>query len=123
MTDEQKPPFDPAALGSLGDLVGDLMGQVQQVQSNIEQAREQLRDKTVEGRAGGGIVTVVANGAGEILRVSIDPVAVDPRDVPMLEDLIAAAVNDAVAQAADLRKSEMTQATGGIPVPGMTDLL
>jgi len=123
MSDEEKKSFDPAALGSLGDLVGDLMGQVQQVQANIEQTRAQLREKTVEGRSGGGIVTVAANGAGEVLRVSVDPAAVDPRDVPMLEDLIAAAVNDALAQAADLRKTELTRATGGIPLPGLTDLL
>jgi len=123
MSDDEQNPFDPASLGSLGDLVGNLMGQVQQVQSNIEQAKDQLRDKTVEGRAGGGIVTVAANGAGEVLRVTIDPVAVDPRDVPMLEDLVTAAVNDALVQAGDLRKAELTRATGGIPVPGMTDLL
>jgi len=122
MSDE-KPPFDPQALGSLGDLMGNLMNQVQQVQTNIQQVREGLREQSVEGQAGGGIVTVTANGEGEILRVKIDPVAVDPRDVPMLEDLVTAATNDALARAKEVRNAALTQATGGIPLPGLTDLL
>ncbi len=123
MSDDDKPLFDPSDLGSLGNLMGDLMGQVQQMQSNLQQMRGKVREKTVEGRAGGGIVTVTANGASEILRVTIDPVAVDPRDVPMLEDLIAAATNDALAQARALMKAEMASVTGGLPIPGLSDLL
>jgi nucleoid-associated protein EbfC len=123
MSDDDKPLFDPSDLGSLGNLMGNLMGQVQQMQSNIGEMRDRVREKTVEGRAGGGIVTVTANGASEILRISIDPVAVDPRDVPMLEDLVAAATNDALTQARELMKSEMATATGGIPIPGLSDLL
>ncbi len=122
MTDD-KPLFDPASLGSLSDLMGNLMGQVQQMQTNMKQIREQLREQTVEGQAGGGIVRVTVNGASEVLRVVVDPVAVDPRDVPMLEDLVAAATNDALSQARDLMKQEMTKATGGIPIPGLADLL
>lgn len=122
MTDD-KPLFDPESLGSLSNLVGNLMGQVQQMQANMKEIREQLREQTVEGQAGGGIVKVTVNGASEVLRVSLDPVAVDPRDVPMLEDLVVAATNDALAQARELLKAEMTKATGGIPIPGLADLL
>lgn len=122
MTDD-KPFFDPESLGSLSNLMGNLMGQVQQMQANMGQIREQLREQTVEGQAGGGIVCVTVNGASEVLRVTVDPVAVDPRDVAMLEDLIAAATNDALSQARDLMKREMTKITGGIPIPGLADLL
>jgi len=122
MTDD-KPLFDAESMGSLSNLMGNLMGQVQQMQSNMKEIREQLRGQTVEGQAGGGIVRVTVNGASEVLRVNVDPVAVDPRDVPMLEDLVAAATNDALSQARDLMKQEMTKATGGIPIPGLADLL
>ncbi len=122
MSDEN-PPFDLSNLGDLSGMLGNLMGQVQQMQSKIQEARETLRGKTVEGQAGGGIVKVTANGGGELVRIEIDPVAVDPRDVPMLEDLITAATNDALTQARQMLKDEMTQVTGGIPIPGLTDLL
>ena len=98
MTDD-KPLFDAESMGSLSNLVGNLMGQVQQMQANMKQIREDLRAQTVEGESGGGIVRVTANGASEVLRVTVDPVAVDPRDVSMLEDLVAAATNDALSQA------------------------
>ncbi len=122
MSDE-KPPFDPSALGDLGNMLGDLVGQVTQMQTSIQEARQQLRSKTVQGQAGGGIVTVTANGGGEVVRIEIDPVAVDPRDIPMLEDLITAATNAALTEARQMLQDEMTQVTGGIPVPGLTDLL
>ena len=108
---------------NLGGMLGNLMGQVQQMQSNLAQVREKLREHTVEGQSGGGIVAVTAAGSGEIVRVQIDPVAVDPRDVPMLEDLIAAATNDALSRARELRRAEVTALTGGIPIPGLADLL
>jgi hypothetical protein len=123
MTDDDRPVFDPAALGDLTSLMGNVMGQVQQMQSRMRQVREQLRDRTIEGHAGGGIVTVTANGAGEVVRVTIDPVAVDPRDVPMLEDLLAAATNDALARAREMMRQELGQITGGIDIPGLSDLL
>jgi hypothetical protein len=120
---DDKPPFDLSNLGDLSGMLGNLMGQVQQVQAQIQQTRQTLRGKTVEGRAGGGIVKVTANGGGEVVRIEIDPVAVDPRDIPMLEDLITAATNDALAQARTMLKDEMAQVTGGIPIPGLMDLL
>ena len=123
MSDEDKPAFDPSMLGDLGNLFGNLLGQAQQMQSKIQQMREQLRSRTVQGQAGGGIVTVTANGGGELVRVEIDPVAVDPRDIPMLEDLVVAATNDALSQSRKMLKDEMTQITGGIPIPGLADLL
>ncbi len=120
---DDTPPFDPSALGNLGSMFGNLLDQAQQMQTRIQEARQQLRSQTVQGRAGGGIVVVTANGGGEVVRVEIDPVAVDPRDIPMLEDLIAAATNDALTQSRKLLQDEMSQITGGIPIPGLTDLL
>ncbi len=122
MSDES-PPFDPSALGDLGGLMGNLMGQVQQMQSKMKQMQEKLRSVTVTGQAGGGIVTVTANGAAEIVRIEIDPVAVDPRDIPMLEDLVVAATNAALTRAAEHKKQAMASVTGGVSLPGLTDLL
>ncbi len=123
MGDDDKPAFDPSALGDLSGLMGSVMGQVQQMQSRMQQLRERLRERTVEGAAGGGIVTVTVTGTGEVVRVAIDPVAVDPRDVAMLEDLIAAATNDGLVRSREMRHREMRQITGGIDVPGLSDLL
>lgn len=120
---DDPPPFDPSSLGNLGGMLGNLLDQAQQMQSRIAEARQQLRSKTVKGQAGGGIVVVTANGSGEVVRVEIDPVAVDPRDIPMLEDLVTAATNDALSQSRKMLQEEMSQITGGIPIPGLTDLL
>lgn len=82
-------------------------------------AQEELGNKTVEGSAGGGVVTAVANGHKKLLSVNIKPEAVDPDDVEMLQDLVLAAVNDALNQADELANQDMGKYTGGLNIPGL----
>src|SRR3954471_23875621 len=83
-----------------------LFQQAQQIQEQMKQAQERLAQKTVTGSAGGGMVVVTANGKGELQKVQIDKQAVDPRDVPMLEDLVLAAVNAALQSAREAAAAE-----------------
>ena len=76
--------------------MSDMMRQAQILQKKIAKTQEELADKTVEASSGGGMVTVVANGAQEIVSVKIDPAAIDPNDPAMLEDLVLAAVSEAL---------------------------
>src|SRR5204862_5421481 len=92
-----------------------LFQQAQQIQEQMKEAQERLAQKIVTGSAGGGMVTVTANGKGEVQKVQIDKQAVDPRDVPMLEDLVLAAVNGA------LRAAQEAQAAEG-PLSGLPNL-
>jgi DNA-binding YbaB/EbfC family protein len=97
-----------------------LFQQAQQIQEQMKQAQERLAHKTVTGSAGGGMVVVTANGKGEIQSVRIDKQAVDPRDVPMLEDLVLAAVNFALKAAQEAAAAEnplagMAAGLGGLP--------
>ena len=96
-----------------------MMKQVQKMQAELAKVQEELGNKTVEGTAGGGVVTVTANGHQDIQQIKIAPDAVDPDDVEMLEDLILAAVNDALRKARELSAEEMQRVTGGINIPGM----
>ncbi len=91
-----------------------LMKEAQKAQRQMQEAQERLASQTVEGTAGGGMVTVTATGDGSISAVKIDPGAVDPEDVDLLEDLITAAVNDAQRKAKELQESEMGSAMGGL---------
>jgi DNA-binding YbaB/EbfC family protein len=95
------------------------MKQVQKMQAELKRVQEELATKTVEGTAGGGVVTVIVNGHQEIQEVKIDPAVVDPEDVEMLEDLILAAVNDGLRKAQEMSAAEMQRVTGGINIPGM----
>jgi hypothetical protein len=97
----------------------EMMRQAQQMQKKIAKIQEELATRTVEASAGGGMVTVTANGAAEIEDVRIDPSVVEPEDVSMLQDLILAAVNEALKKARELRESEMSKVTGGMKLPGM----
>jgi DNA-binding YbaB/EbfC family protein len=94
-----------------------MMQAAQKLQETMARVQEELAKKTVEAQSGGGIVTVTATGAREIQRIRIDPAAVDPKDLGMLEDLIAAACNAALRKAAELAQSEMAQVTAGLPIP------
>lgn len=96
-----------------------MMKQVQKMQAEMARVQESLKDLTVEATAGGGVVTVEANGQQEIRSVKIDPEAVDPEDVEMLEDLVLAAVNEALRKAQELASEEMAKVTGGLNIPGM----
>jgi DNA-binding YbaB/EbfC family protein len=94
-----------------------LMQQAQQMQAGLQQVQADLGNRTVTGTAGGGMVTVEADGRGTVRRVTIDPKVVDPSDVAMLEDLVAVAVADAQQKAASLQESEMGKVAGGMNLP------
>ncbi len=99
--------------------MGNLMKKAQQLQEKMVKMQEELSDKTVEASAGGGMVTVVANGKQEIVSIKIDPEVVDSDDVEMLEDLVLASVNEALDQAKEMAGAEMNKLTGGVKIPGM----
>jgi hypothetical protein len=82
--------------------------------------QEELADKTVESSSGGGMVKVTANGRQQIVSIQIEDEVVDPDDVEMLQDLVLAAVNDALAKAQEMVSSEMGKLTGGLNIPGLT---
>jgi len=94
-----------------------ILQQAQQVQGRLQQIQEQLQQKVVTGTAGGGMVTVEADGRGQIKRVRIDPSVVNASDVEMLEDLVSVAVSDAQQKAAALAQEEMGKVTGGLNLP------
>jgi len=99
--------------------MGNLMKQAQKLQTKMLKLQEELADKTVETTSGGGMVKVVANGKQQIVSIEIEKEVVDPDDVDMLQDLILAAVNDALTKSQDMVSSEMSKLTGGMNVPGM----
>lgn len=103
--------------------MGNLMKQAQQFQTKMAKMQEELADKTVEASAGGGMVTVVANGKQEVHSVTIDPEVVDPDDVEMLQDLIQAAVNDALVRAKNMVNEEMGKLTKGMNLPNIPGLM
>lgn len=96
-----------------------LMKQAQKMQQDMARVQEELRNTEVEGAAGGGAVRVIANGANEVLSVRISPEVVDADDVEMLEDLVLAAVKEALGAAQALSAERMAQVTGGMNMPGM----
>jgi DNA-binding YbaB/EbfC family protein len=100
-----------------------LLQQVGQMQDQMQRAQAELANEKVEATAGGGMVTVVADGTGEIKQIKIDPKAIDPSDPEMLEDMILAAVNEAVRSAQSLMESKLGGlaggALGGLGLPGL----
>jgi len=103
-------------------MLGDLMRQAQKLQEEMMKAQEEAKKKTVEATAGGGMVTVVASGSGEIVSIKIEKDVVNPDDVEMLQDLILAATNEAIRRAQELVQGDMSKLTGGLNMPGMGDL-
>lgn len=99
--------------------MGNLMKQAQKLQGKMLKLQEELAARTVESAAGGGMVTVVANGRQQIESIRIEKEVVDPEDVEMLQDLILAAVNDALAKAQEMVSEEMGKVTGGMNIPGL----
>ena len=99
--------------------MGNLMKQAQKLQSKMLKIQEELADKTVETAAGGGMVKVVANGRQQILSIEIEKEVVDPDDVEMLQDLVLAAVNDALVKSQEMVSEEMGKLTGGMNIPGL----
>ena len=99
--------------------MGDMIKQVQKRQQKLAELQDELENLTVEGTSGGGMVRVVANGKGELTQIKIEPQAVDPNDIEMLEDLVLAAVNQAKEKSAELQQERMAKLTGGLNIPGM----
>ncbi len=96
-----------------------LMRQAKKLEKAMADAREKLSDVSVEAEAGGGLVKVHMNGKCEVIRLSIDPKAIDPADPALLEDLVSAAVNAGVEKARAAADAHMANATGGIKIPGI----
>jgi DNA-binding YbaB/EbfC family protein len=96
-----------------------MLKQAQKMQADMARVQEELKSEKVEASAGGGMVKVVMTGDLNVERVVIDPAAVDPDDVAMLEDMVAAAVNEASRQAQELASSRMGDVTGGMNIPGL----
>jgi DNA-binding YbaB/EbfC family protein len=107
------------AKGGFPGGMGNLMKQAQQLQEQMRRMQEDLEQRTVEASAGGGMVKVVVNGKKELIDITIDPAAVDPEDVDMLQDLVLAAVNEGIHQADEMYREEMGRLTGGLNIPGM----
>jgi len=99
-----------------------MLEQVQQMQAQMQKAQEELKNETVEATAGGGMVTVIATGGGEIKSIKIDPKAIDPNDPEMLADMVVAAVNEALRSAQSLIESKLGPALGGLQGLGLPGL-
>ena len=96
-----------------------MIKQAQKMQQQMAKLQEEAGKKTVEASSGGGMVTVVVNGKQQLLSLKLEDEVVDPADIEMLQDLIVAAVNEAIKQSQDMVSSEMAQLTGGMKMPGL----
>ena len=99
--------------------MGNIMKQAQKMQAKMAEMQEQLKTETLEASAGGGMVRVVITGDMQVRELHIDPAAIDPDDVDMLQDMVAAAVNEAIRSAQELASRRMGEITGGMNVPGL----
>ena len=107
----------PGGFGGLD--LGAMMQQAQQLQEQMLKAQEEAKHKTVEASAGGGMVTVTMTGGFEVRAIKIDPACIDPKDPSMLQDLIIAAMNQAIGKAQELQAGAMQSVTGGLNIPGL----
>ena len=96
-----------------------MLKQAQQLQKNMAKMQEELENATVEGSAGGGVIKAVVSGKMTLESLTIDPEAVSPDDVEMLQDLVIAAVNDGIDKAQEMASSKMNSLTGGMNIPGL----
>ena len=103
-------------------MLGDIMREAQRIQTEMQKMQEEAKKQTVEASAGGGMVTVTASGAGEIISIKIEKDVVNPDDIEMLQDLILAASNEALRRAHEMVNSEMSKLTGGLQLPGLGGL-
>jgi len=99
--------------------MGQMMKQAQKLQAKMLKMQDELASRTVETASGGGMVQVVANGRQEVVSIVIDPEVVDPEDIEMLQDLVLAAINDALRKSQEMVQSEMGKLTGGMNIPGL----
>jgi len=109
-------------LGMPGGAKGGLAGQLQAMQQQMVETQEALGDETVEVSSGGGMVTVVITGHQKVQSITIDPEAVDPEDVEMLQDLVLTAINEAIEASQNLASEKMDSITGGMNIPGLSGL-
>ena len=113
--------FNSRGMGGMGGMGGgnmqNMIRQAQKMQADMLKAQEELETKSYEAAAGGGVVKAVVSGKKEVTSVTIDPEAVDPDDVEMLQDLIVAAVNEALRKANDDANAQMSKLTGGMNLP------
>ncbi len=99
--------------------IGNIMKQAKKMQEKIGQMQQELETRTVEAQAGGGMVRVLVNGKFELVSLSIEKEVVNPEDIDMLQDLIAAAVNEGIRKAQEMASAEMAKITGGLGIPGL----
>ena len=99
--------------------LGNILKQAQEMHAKISQLQEEMANKTVEASAGGGMVNIVMNGKQQVLSIRIDPEVVNREDIDMLQDLMAAAVNEAIRKSQEMMSEEMKKITGGLSIPGM----
>lgn len=103
----------------MGGNMNNILKQAQKLQKQMEDMKDQIEKNTVEASAGGGAVTAVVNGKKQVIEISIKKEVVDPDDVEMLQDLIVAAINEAVNKAEKMMNEEMAKVTGGFNIPGL----
>lgn len=104
----------PGGMGNMNNMIK----QAQKMQKDMMKMQEELEQRQIESSAGGGAVTVVVTGKKELVSINIKPEVVDPDDVEMLQDLILAAVNEAIRKAEEMVSGEMSKLTGGLGLPG-----
>ncbi len=107
--------------GNMGNVpgLGNMMKQVQKMAEDTERLQAELAKEKIEAASGGGMVTAVANGMGELLDITISPDVVDPEDIDMLQDLIVSAVREAMEKATQMKNERMQELTGGLNIPGL----
>ena len=105
-------------MGNMGNMAG-MMKRVQKMQNEMKKMQDELKRKTVDVTAGGGAVKIVMDGEKQVQSLTLDPAAVDPEDVEMLQDLVISAVNEALRQADDAMSSRMNSFTSGLNIPGL----
>ena len=103
-------------------MLGNMLREAQKLQAEMQRLQEEAKNRVVEATAGGGMVTVKANGAGELVSIKIEKDVVNPEDVEMLEDLVLAASNEALRRAKEAVNQEMSRLAGGLNLPGLGDL-
>ncbi len=99
--------------------LGNIMKQAQQMQQKMARVQEELQSREVEASAGGGMVTATVNGAQQLVALKMEPSVIDPEDVEMLQDLVLAAVNEALKKSQAMAQEEMSKITGGMNIPGL----
>ncbi len=98
---------------------GNLLKQAQQMHTKIAELQEEMAGRTVEASSGGGMVSIVMNGKQEVVSIRIDPEVVNREEIDMLQDLIAAAMNEAIRKSHEMMTEEMKKITGGLSIPGL----